>query len=175
MTAGNACADRHASRHSSHAPAHASESTGAQAPSRQGCTTPLAAEISLPELKALNHDINPDRLVEGQTILMPGGKLSDRDHDILAGIGPTTYRYAGRRKRVSMLADPLVAQPASGCGHDTQSGPMNCRCACLKLPCAALCAARLCMVYGSVLSTTFQALHAHWAGHAHIRHAQAAL
>ena len=60
-------------------------------PSQRGCTPP-AAEISLTELKALNHDINPDRLVEGQTILMPGGKLSDRDHDILAGIGPTTYR-----------------------------------------------------------------------------------
>ena len=50
------------------------------------------AEISLPELKALNHDINPDRLVEGQTILLPGGKLSERDRDILSGIGPTTYR-----------------------------------------------------------------------------------
>ena len=83
--------DRHTSRHSSHAPAHASQCTGAQASSQTACT-PLAAEISLPELKALNHDINPDRLVEGQTILMPGGKLSDRDHDILAGIGPTTYR-----------------------------------------------------------------------------------
>jgi hypothetical protein len=36
--------------------------------------------------------MNPDSLVEGQTILLPGGKLSSRDREILAGIGPATYR-----------------------------------------------------------------------------------
>jgi len=49
-------------------------------------------EIKFEELIALNHDINPDSLVEGQTILLPGGKLSARDREILAGIGPATYR-----------------------------------------------------------------------------------
>lgn len=49
-------------------------------------------EIKFDELVALNHDINPDSLVEGQTILLPGGKLSSRDREILAGIGPATYR-----------------------------------------------------------------------------------
>lgn len=51
-----------------------------------------SAEIKFEELVALNHDINPDSLVEGQTILLPGGKLSSRDREILAGIGPATYR-----------------------------------------------------------------------------------
>lgn len=51
-----------------------------------------AAEIRFEELVALNHDMNPDSLVEGQTILLPGGKLSSRDREILAGIGPATYR-----------------------------------------------------------------------------------
>ena len=50
------------------------------------------AEIKFEELLALNHDMNPDSLVEGQTILLPGGKLSSRDREILAGIGPATYR-----------------------------------------------------------------------------------
>ena len=50
------------------------------------------AEIKFEELLALNHDMNPDSLVEGQTILLPGGKLSLRDREILAGIGPATYR-----------------------------------------------------------------------------------
>lgn len=50
------------------------------------------AEIRFEELVALNHDMNPDSLVEGQTILLPGGKLSSRDREILAGIGPATYR-----------------------------------------------------------------------------------
>lgn len=50
------------------------------------------AEIKFEELVALNHDMNPDSLVEGQTILLPGGKLSARDREILAGIGPATYR-----------------------------------------------------------------------------------
>ena len=53
---------------------------------------PVIAEIKFEELVALNHDINPDSLVEGQTILLPGGKLSARDREILAGIGPATYR-----------------------------------------------------------------------------------
>lgn len=52
----------------------------------------FSAEIKFEELIALNHDINPDSLVEGQTILLPGGKLSARDREILAGIGPATYR-----------------------------------------------------------------------------------
>ena len=31
-------------------------------------------------------------LEEGQTIILPAGKLSVRDREILAGIGPATYR-----------------------------------------------------------------------------------
>ena len=50
------------------------------------------AEIKFNELVNLNHDINPDSLVEGQTILLPANKLSSRDREILAGIGPLTYR-----------------------------------------------------------------------------------
>lgn len=56
------------------------------------CASAHTAEIRFEELVALNHDMNPDSLVEGQTILLPGGKLSSRDRAILAGIGPATYR-----------------------------------------------------------------------------------
>ena len=36
----------------------------------------------------MNHDVKPDALEEGQTIILPAGKLSVRDREILAGIGP---------------------------------------------------------------------------------------
>eukprot|EP00891_Asterochloris_glomerata_P003591 jgi/Astpho2/3591/Aster-06888 len=43
---------------------------------------------------------------------MPGGKLSDRDHDILAGIGPTTYRtYPVREGEV--LSDIILKRNIS--------------------------------------------------------------
>lgn len=43
------------------------------------------------QIKSINHDINPDRVGEGQTILLPGGSLSARDKEILEGIG-AVYR-----------------------------------------------------------------------------------
>eukprot|EP01024_Parvocaulis_polyphysoides_P005569 TRINITY_DN11398_c0_g1_i1.p3 TRINITY_DN11398_c0_g1~~TRINITY_DN11398_c0_g1_i1.p3 ORF type:complete len:217 (-),score=28.72 TRINITY_DN11398_c0_g1_i1:281-847(-) len=44
------------------------------------------------ELLNLNDQINPDFLIEGQTLVLPAGKLSARDKDILSGIGPSSYR-----------------------------------------------------------------------------------
>ena len=49
-------------------------------------------ELNFEELVKLNHDVRPDMLEEGQTIILPAGKLSVRDREILAGIGPGTYR-----------------------------------------------------------------------------------
>ncbi|KAK9795496.1 hypothetical protein WJX73_008256 [Symbiochloris irregularis] len=49
-------------------------------------------DLSFEELVKLNHDVKPDMLVEGQTIVLPAGKLSERDKAILQGIGPGTYR-----------------------------------------------------------------------------------
>ncbi len=37
------------------------------------------------EIIALNHGIDPKKVEEKQTILIPGGKLSSRDKEILAG------------------------------------------------------------------------------------------
>lgn len=49
-------------------------------------------DVEISELVKLNHDVAPEALVEGQTLLLPAGKLSARDKEILAGIGPWTYR-----------------------------------------------------------------------------------
>lgn len=49
-------------------------------------------EVPLEQLLKLNHNTSPDALVEGQTLLLPSGKLSARDKEILEGIGPWTYR-----------------------------------------------------------------------------------
>lgn len=49
-------------------------------------------EVPLDQLLKLNHNTSPDALQEGQTLLLPSGKLSARDKKILQGIGPWTYR-----------------------------------------------------------------------------------
>ncbi len=43
------------------------------------------------QVLGVNPDLNPGKLIEGSTILLPAGKLSARDLEILAGIG-TGYR-----------------------------------------------------------------------------------
>ena len=58
----------------------------------------VAAEIEVGQLTKLNHDRNPEELKEGQTILLPAGKLSFRDKEILAGIGSGNYRTYPVRK-----------------------------------------------------------------------------
>ncbi|CAG9463629.1 unnamed protein product [Pedinophyceae sp. YPF-701] len=50
------------------------------------------------EVLALNHGLNADLIVEGQTLLLPAGSLSKRDKEILAGIGSSTYRTYPVRK-----------------------------------------------------------------------------
>jgi LysM repeat protein len=49
-------------------------------------------EVPLEQLLKLNHNTSPDALTEGQTLLLPSGRLSARDKEILEGIGPWTYR-----------------------------------------------------------------------------------
>ena len=58
----------------------------------------IAAEIEVGQLTKLNHDRNPEDVKEGQTILLPAGKLSFRDKEILAGIGSGNYRTYPVRK-----------------------------------------------------------------------------
>ena len=41
--------------------------------------------MTVKEIIALNHGIDPKNVEEKQTILIPGGKLSARDKEILAG------------------------------------------------------------------------------------------
>ena len=48
---------------------------------------PLPADITVDQLVSMNPDINPGKLEEGQTILLPAAKLSVRDKEILDGIG----------------------------------------------------------------------------------------
>ncbi|CAL5220274.1 g2257 [Coccomyxa viridis] len=62
---------------------------------RKGDTLDLIAEkreVSAKEIIALNHGMDPKNIEEKQTILIPAGKLSSRDKEILAGIGPRSYR-----------------------------------------------------------------------------------
>ena len=50
------------------------------------------------DLKNINHGVNLDKLQAGQTILIPAGKLSARDKDILDGISSRSYRLYPVRK-----------------------------------------------------------------------------
>lgn len=52
----------------------------------------IAARAPPSQVMALNHGLDPEFILEGQTILLPSGSLSSRDKDILRGIGPRSYR-----------------------------------------------------------------------------------
>ncbi|KAG2454037.1 hypothetical protein HYH02_001078 [Chlamydomonas schloesseri] len=47
--------------------------------------------VTVDQILGINPDVKPGKVVEGQTILLPANKLSERDREILGGIG-TTYR-----------------------------------------------------------------------------------
>lgn len=55
------------------------------------------AGITVQQIVSINHDVDPDKATEGQTILLPSGKLSARDKEILDGID-TAYRIYPVRK-----------------------------------------------------------------------------
>ena len=54
------------------------------------------AEVDVDKLKKLNHEIDLEQLQEGQTIVLPAGKLSARDKEIIAGIGRSYRTYPVR-------------------------------------------------------------------------------
>lgn len=79
---------------------------------RKGDTLASIAEkrgLDLKSLQKLNHEERnlENNLAEGQKILLPAGKLSARDKDIIAGIGPRTYRTFPVRKG-EKLADIMA-------------------------------------------------------------------
>lgn len=68
---------------------------------RRGDTLSSIAEkrdMQLKRLIKLNHEIDPNNVGEGQTIVVPVGKLSDRDRLILDGMGQGRYRTYPIRK-----------------------------------------------------------------------------
>jgi hypothetical protein len=58
---------------------HCDEADGRPAPLSHG------ADVTMKELLALNHGIDPAKVEESQTILLPAGRLSARDREILQG------------------------------------------------------------------------------------------
>ena len=67
-----------------------------------------------PQVLALNHGLDPEYILEGQTILLPAGALSSRDKEILSGIGPRSYRtYPVRAGEVSQ--SPMRARRGCPC------------------------------------------------------------
>ncbi len=69
------------------------------------------ADVTVKEIIALNLGIDPNKVEEKQTILIPGGKLSSRDKEILAGryltlawcctlhLGAYKHRHASSRAK----------------------------------------------------------------------------
>ena len=56
------------------------------------------AGIKVEDIVSLNHALLKDKVEEGQTILLPSGKLSTRDKEILAGVKSKGYRAYPVRK-----------------------------------------------------------------------------
>ena len=53
---------------------------------------PPSAGFTTKEVMKLNHNLDPNNLKEGQTIMLPLGKLSERDRQILDGMKTGNYR-----------------------------------------------------------------------------------
>ncbi|GBF94956.1 hypothetical protein Rsub_07457 [Raphidocelis subcapitata] len=62
--------------------------------------------FTVQQITSINHDANPDKVKEGQTILLPASGLSSRDKEILEGIG-SVYRIYPVRKGEA-LADIIA-------------------------------------------------------------------
>ena len=60
--------------------------------------TAFCSDIDLNQLVKLNHEIDPNNVKADQTILVPVGKLSERDRLILDGMGKGKYRTYPIRK-----------------------------------------------------------------------------
>lgn len=66
---------------------------------RKGDTVDSIAQkrgMTAEQLLTFNADLNPDKIVEGVTIMLPSNKLSSRDKEILDGIGPGYRVYPVR-------------------------------------------------------------------------------
>jgi hypothetical protein len=58
----------------------------------------MFADLNMKEVLKLNHNIDPNNLKEGSTIILPMGKLSARDRQILDGMRAGNYRTYPVRK-----------------------------------------------------------------------------
>ena len=67
------------------------------------------ADVTMKELLALNHGIDPAKVEEAQTILLPAGRLSSRDREILQGALAHTQALVVRHR-----ACPLEPPPDAG-------------------------------------------------------------
>ena len=79
----------------------------------------LFAGFEVSELTKLNYGLDPDNLVEGQTLLLPGGALSDRDKEILAGVSGGSYRTYPVRKGETI--DDILSKRKISMAEDRKS------------------------------------------------------
>mmetsp|Transcript_20 Transcript_20/g.47 ORF Transcript_20/g.47 Transcript_20/m.47 type:complete len:224 (+) Transcript_20:94-765(+) len=59
-------------------------------------------DLVMEEVAQLNPGLNPDLIVAGKTILLPAGKLSERDKEILSGIQTGSFRHYPVREGESL-------------------------------------------------------------------------
>lgn len=77
---------------------------------RKGDTVESIADkrgFEISELKKLNHQVNLSKLEEGQTILLPSVALSERDKEIISGIG---WRYRTYPVRKGETIDEIISK-----------------------------------------------------------------
>merc|ERR1711970_145463 len=50
-------------------------------------------DVKIEDILSVNHGLRKDTILEGQTILLPSSKLSERDREILDGVGKGKGKY----------------------------------------------------------------------------------
>ncbi|KAI8471125.1 MAG: chitinase-related protein [Monoraphidium minutum] len=79
--------------------------------------------FTVQQITSINHDVNPDKVKDGQTILLPASGLSARDKEILEGIG-SVYRIYPVRKGEA-VADIMAKRSITRAEMDALNSSIN--------------------------------------------------
>ena len=68
----------------------------------------LGPDVKIEDILSVNHGLRKDTILEGQTILLPSSKLSERDREILDGVGKGKGKYRAYPVRKGEVIEDII-------------------------------------------------------------------
>jgi len=65
-------------------------------------------DVKIEDILSVNHGLRKDTILEGQTILLPSSKLSERDREILDGVGKGKGKYRAYPVRKGEVIEDII-------------------------------------------------------------------